>query len=70
MLEDRDLFPITCTRCRQQTYKELGRLKSEGRIVCSDCGLRMRFNRDEFVRVIEQARKLLANRPRDVGPSD
>lgn len=69
MLEDRDLFPITCPRCRQQTYKEIGRLKAEGRIVCSDCGLRIRFNRNEFSGAINKAKKILADGARGIRPA-
>lgn len=70
MLEDRDLCPITCPRCKQQTYKEIGRLKSEGRIVCSDCGVRMRFNREEFARAIDQAKEIFADGTRGLRESD
>lgn len=70
MLEDRDLCPITCPRCREQTYKEIGRLKSEGRVVCSECGMRIRFNRDEFVRAIDKAKEIIADGARSVRSSE
>jgi len=70
MLEDRDLFPITCPRCRQQTHKEIGRLKSEGRIVCSECGMRMHFNRDEFIRTIDKAKEVLTDGAWGIRPSE
>lgn len=70
MLEDHDLFPIACPRCRQQTHKQIGRLKAEGIVICSDCGLRMRFNRDEFVRAVDDAKKILSDGTRSVRAAD
>ena len=70
MLKDDDLFPIGCPHCHEQTHKEIGRLKREGIIICSTCGLRMRFSRDEFSRFIDDVRKQLADFGGSIRPAE
>lgn len=70
MLEDRDLCPIGCPRCKQQTYKEIGRLKREGKIRCSDCGLSMYFNCDQFAAAVDEAKKIFADAARSIRAAD
>jgi len=70
MLKDSDLFPITCPRCHEQTYKEIVGLKTEARIRCSGCGVNLWFNPTEFARVIDEAKKPLADIARSIRAAD
>jgi len=59
MLNDSDLWPVTCAECGEVFRDQIGRLQSTDSVTCPRCGQDMKFRRDMFRNTIENARKNL-----------
>jgi hypothetical protein len=57
VLNDTDVWPVTCQTCGYITHKEIGWLKHSTSITCGQCGHGMRFHTHLFSQVIEELRK-------------
>ncbi len=56
MLNDTDLWPVTCLACEQKTPVEIGQLKTKGEFTCPRCGHTFEFLTKAFVNTLEQLR--------------
>ncbi len=57
MLNDTDVWPVTCQTCRRITSKEIRSLKHSASIACVQCGRATRFHAYLFSQAIEELRK-------------
>jgi transposase-like protein len=56
MLNDTDLWPVTCLACGQKTPVEIGQLKTKSEFTCPRCGRTFEFRTKVFVNALEQLR--------------
>ena len=59
MLNDGDLWPITCTRCGHVFSEQIGRLHEVEILSCGKCGCRLRFKNEQFRQVTENLRRTI-----------
>ena len=57
MLNDADLWPVTCAECGNVFQKEIGWLKHAVSITCPKCGRDLAFRNDTFAGIVEDAKK-------------
>jgi hypothetical protein len=57
--KDTDLFPLVCRKCGNKFKEQVGRLKAGADLWCPDlgCGVRLKYEVKEFLRVLGQARR-------------
>ena len=61
MLNDTDLWPITCAECGKIFEKEIGWLKHSTSVVCPKCRSDLAFRNDTFLQILENAKGTLAH---------
>lgn len=59
MLDDDDLFPITCTECGHETHEVIRSLYKAVRITCGKCGREWHFDKEAFVAYVKEQRKTI-----------
>jgi DNA-directed RNA polymerase subunit RPC12/RpoP len=57
MYEDDKLFPILCPGCSHKFKQQVGRMKTGGELLCPQCGIKLRYEVKEFLRVLGEARR-------------
>jgi hypothetical protein len=57
VLNDTDVWPVTCQTCGYITHKEIGWLKHSTSIACAQCAREMRFHTQLFAQVIEELKR-------------
>jgi transcription elongation factor Elf1 len=56
MLNDTDLWPVTCIECGHKTPMEIGQLKTKAEFTCHRCGNSFEFRTRVFANALEQLR--------------
>jgi hypothetical protein len=60
MLNNSDLWPITCPQCGKVIEEQIGRLKGATSLSCPS-GHKFGFSNDNFSQYVEELRKSIAN---------
>ena len=56
---DDDGFPVKCPHCKNEFYEKIRSLKANGFVRCTDAGCQtlIRFPKEQFLRVLADARQ-------------
>lgn len=61
MLNDCDVWTVTCPDCGNEMKEEIGRLKDTDEIKCDRCGAELMFQKDAFLNRVDQLRQMVAS---------